>query len=52
MYIDESGCDKLIEFRQTSWSPLGVAPVQIAKFHRGRRYQILPAYSQDGILLV
>lgn len=26
-------------------------PIQIAKLHRGRRYQILPAYTQDGILL-
>jgi transposase len=28
-----------------------VTPVQVTKFHRGKRYQILPAYSQDGILL-
>lgn len=33
------------------WPPLGVAPIQIAKFHCDRRYQILPAYSQDGFLL-
>jgi transposase len=26
-----------------------VAPVQVARFHRDRRYQILPAYAQDGI---
>jgi transposase len=51
VYVDDSGCDKLIGFRRTGWSPLGVAPIQIAKFHCGRRYQILPAYSQDGILL-
>jgi hypothetical protein len=51
VYVDESRCDKLIGFRWTSWSPLGVAPIQIAKFHYGRRYQILLAYSQDGILL-
>jgi hypothetical protein len=38
-------------FRRTRWSPLGVTPVQIAKFHRGQRYQILPAYSQNSILL-
>ncbi|KAK6858582.1 hypothetical protein PG995_005146 [Apiospora arundinis] len=50
VYIDESGCDKRIGFRRTGWSPLGVTPVQIAKFHRGRRYQILPAYAQDGIM--
>ena len=33
------------------WSPLGATPVQIAQFHRGQRYQILPAYPQDGIRL-
>jgi hypothetical protein len=51
VYIDESGCDKRIGFRRTGWSPLGVSPVQIAQFRRGQRYQILPAYSQDGVLL-
>lgn len=50
VFIDESGCDKRVGFRRTGWSPLGVTPVQIAKFHRGRRYQILPAYAQDGIM--
>jgi hypothetical protein len=28
-----------------------VTPVQISKFHRGERYQILPAYAQDGIVM-
>lgn len=51
VFVDESGCDKRIGFRRTGWSPLGVRPVQVAKFHRGQRYQILPAYAQDGILL-
>jgi transposase len=51
VYIDESGCDKRIGFRRTGWSPLGVTPVQITQFHRGQRYQILPAYTQNGILL-
>jgi transposase len=51
VYVDESGCDKRAGFRRTGWSPLGVTPVQIAQFHRGDRYQILPAYSQNGILL-
>jgi hypothetical protein len=49
--MDESGCDKRAGFRRTGWSPLGVTPVQISKFHRDRRYQILPAYAQDGIVL-
>lgn len=51
VYIDESGCDKRVGYRRTSWAPLGVTPVQVAKFHRGQRYQILPAYCQDSVLL-
>jgi hypothetical protein len=49
--LDESGCDKRIGCRQTGWSPLGVTSVQLSKFHRGQRYQILPAYTQDGIII-
>ncbi|BCS00026.1 uncharacterized protein AKAW2_50367A [Aspergillus luchuensis] len=51
IFVDESGCDKRIGFRRTGWSPLGITPVQVSKFHRDQRYQILPAYTQDGILL-
>lgn len=51
VYVDESGCDRRTGFRRTGWSPLGVTPIQISKFHRGQRYQILPAYAQDGIVL-
>ena len=40
----------LVGYRRTGWSPLGATPVQIAKFHQRQRYQILPAYSQNGIL--
>jgi DDE superfamily endonuclease/winged helix-turn-helix protein len=50
VYVDESGCDKRIGFRRTGWSPLGVTPVQVTRFHRDRRYQILPAYTQEGVL--
>jgi transposase len=32
------------------WAPLGVTPVQIARFQREKRYQILPAYIQDGVI--
>jgi hypothetical protein len=49
VYVDESGCDKRAGYRRTGWSPLGVTPVQISRFHRGQRYQILPAYAQDGV---
>lgn len=51
VYIDESGCDKRVGFRKTGWSPVGTTPVQTGRFHRGQRYHILPAYTQDGILL-
>jgi transposase len=51
VFVDESGCDKRVGYRRTGWSPLGVTPVQVSKFHRGQRYQILPAYTQNGIIL-
>lgn len=50
IYVDESGCDKRIGFRRTGWSPYGTTPNQVSKFHRDQRYQILPAYAQDGVL--
>jgi hypothetical protein len=51
VYIDESGCDRRVGFRRTAWSPVGVTPVQISQFRREQRYQILPAYAQDGVML-
>jgi hypothetical protein len=50
VYIDESGLDKRAGFRRTGWSTSGVTPVQVAKFHRGRRYQFLPAYCPKSLL--
>ena len=35
----------------TGWSPRGVTPIQVEPFRRGKRHQILPAYSQDGVVL-
>jgi DDE superfamily endonuclease len=51
VYVDESGCNKRIGFRRTGWSPLGVTPVKIARFQREQRYQIVPAYLQESIIL-
>ena len=51
VYVDESGCDKRVGFRRTGWAPIGKAPLQVTQFHRDQRYQILPAYAQDGIVL-
>jgi len=49
MYVDESGCDKTIGYRH-GWAPRGVTPEKIVQYPRGKRYQILPAYDQDGIV--
>jgi transposase len=51
VFVDESGSDKQGGFRQTGWSPLGVTPIQIARFQHKQRYQILLVYTQDGIIL-
>jgi transposase len=50
VFVDESGCDKRVGYRRTGWSLHGVTPVQISQFQREKRYQILPAYTQDGII--
>lgn len=50
VFVDESGADRRIGFRKTAWSPVGTVPVQRQALSRGERYQILPAYTLDGIL--
>jgi transposase len=52
VFVDESGSDRRIGFRKTAWSPLGITPVQRQALARGERYQILPAYTSEGILAV
>jgi transposase len=49
--VDESGYDKRIGFRRTGWAALCVTPTQVERFQREHRYQILPVYTQDGIIL-
>jgi transposase len=51
IFVDKCGCDRRVGHSRTGWSPLGVTPVQVSKFHRGQRYQILPAYTQDSVIL-
>lgn len=34
VYVDESGCDKMIGFRRRGWSHLGIAPSQVAQLSR------------------
>ncbi len=50
VFVDESGCDTLVGIRRTGWAPRGIAPIQTAGFHRKQRHQILPAYTQYGVI--
>jgi hypothetical protein len=50
VFIDESGVDKSIGIHRKAWAPQGKRPRQIKRFHRGPRFQILPAYTQDGVI--
>jgi hypothetical protein len=51
VFVDESGCDGRAGYRRWGWSPKGSSPIQVTKFGRGKRWHILPAYAQDGIML-
>ncbi|KAI6747679.1 hypothetical protein HG531_008221 [Fusarium graminearum] len=48
IFIDESGADRRIGYRKKGWAPSGVTPIQVGRFNREQRYQILAAYTQDG----
>lgn len=50
VFVDESGCDGRVGYRRWGWSPKGKSPEIVTRFTRGKRWHILPAYTQDGIL--
>jgi hypothetical protein len=50
VFVDESGCDTLAGVRRTGRAPRSMPAVQTANFHREQRHQILPAYTQEGII--
>jgi transposase len=50
VFVDESGCDKRAGERRSGWAPRGVTPIKVSRFQREQRYQILPAYTQDGVI--
>lgn len=50
VFVDESGCDTLAGVRRTGWAPRGLPAIQTARFHREQRHQILPAYTQNGVM--
>ncbi|EOO03073.1 putative tpr domain-containing protein [Phaeoacremonium minimum UCRPA7] len=50
VFIDESGDDRGLAILARGYAPKGVTPVQTKRFHRGKRVQILPAYTIDGVI--
>lgn len=50
VFIDESGSDRGLAILGRGYAPKGVTPVQFKRFHRGKRVQMLPAYTLDGVI--
>ncbi|KAF6789676.1 TPR domain-containing protein [Colletotrichum sojae] len=50
IFIDESGSDRGLAILGRGYAPKGVTPVQTKRFHRGKRVQMLPAYTIDGVI--
>ena len=50
VFIDETRLDRSIRIGRKGWAPQGKRPCQIKQFHCSRRFQILPAYTQDGVI--
>ncbi|EKG09966.1 Homeodomain-like protein [Macrophomina phaseolina MS6] len=50
VFVETSGIDTREGRRKTGWSPLGVAPTAYNRLGRSERFQILPAYTQNGVL--
>ncbi|KAF0643862.1 hypothetical protein FPSE5266_07146 [Fusarium pseudograminearum] len=51
IFIDESGADRCVCYCNKGWALSGVIPVQVSRLNREQRYQILAAYTQEGIEL-
>lgn len=51
VFIDESGLNKTDGFRPFAWAPKGKSATQKTRPERGQRFQVLPAYTQEGIIL-
>jgi hypothetical protein len=50
VFLDETGVDRSIGIHSKGWARRGKRPRQVKRFHRGHRFQILPAYTQDGVI--
>jgi hypothetical protein len=51
VFIDESGCDKRTGHRRYRWAKKGTRPRGTVKYNHERRFQVLAAYTQEGIEL-
>lgn len=51
IFIDESGSDCGLAILDRGYAPKGVTPVQFKRFHHGKRVQILPDYTLDGVIV-
>ena len=50
VFMDGLGCGPRHGFRPNGLAPLGITPSQCARFQRGQRHRILPAYTVDAVL--
>ncbi|CAI0652875.1 unnamed protein product [Colletotrichum noveboracense] len=50
IFVDESGSDRGLAILDRGYAPKGVTPRQTKRFHRGKRVQILPAYTINGLI--
>jgi transposase len=50
VFVDESGCGSSAGHRRTGWSPIGIESCVFERLQSGDRWNILPAYSIDGLL--
>ena len=48
--VDESGCDRSLGMSKKVYGPRGIRPRRVKRFHRGKRVQILPAYTIEGVI--
>ena len=50
MFVDESGADQRSGYSKLAWAPVGQTPTRTTTLGRTERWQILPAYHQDGVI--
>jgi hypothetical protein len=51
VFVDESGANERMGFRRSTWSPLGVDAQSLTQLDRAERFQVLLAYTLQGVAL-